>query len=92
MVVRITCGVQIEIILIGQILIIIVSTTSPPLSLQLSCWSSSYMLWWELPGLSSIISHALMSLPKIWLWVRERGYKGEWEILIYNAFDMLESE
>lgn len=50
------------------------------------------MLWWELPGLSSIISHALMSLPKIWLWVRERGYKGEWEILIYNAFDMLESE
>lgn len=30
------------------------------------------MLWWESPGLSSIISHALMSLPKTWLWVRER--------------------
>lgn len=33
------------------------------------------MLWWELPGSSSITSRALMSLPKTWLWVSERTEK-----------------
>lgn len=63
-------------ILIGQILIILL-TPSLALYLQQSCWSSQCMLWWELPGLSSITSHALMSLPKTWLWVSERVFKGE---------------
>lgn len=52
------------------------------------------MLWWELLGLSSITSHALMSQPKTWLWVSEKGYKGEveWDVLGSKGFAMLECE
>lgn len=46
------------------------------------------MLWWELPGLSSITSRALMSLPKTWLWVSARGYKGNEAFQLMLEFEI----
>lgn len=60
-----------------------------PLSLQRSCWWSWCTLWWESPGSSSIISHALMSRPRTWRWVSRTAREGGSEVVTDGCFQML---